>query len=155
MDRTVVDVLEHSNNASFTIRIPADYHPHLVWTQKESIGTSSRARWLQNVLDHFAEELRAVLPEVDSSWRSYSLQCLLVRAFNSVQDDDKEAIEQRAIVKTNPSLKKLSLSEWLHFYTYIDVASSKYESLWKLVKPEGFRQDEGTATSELLHPKPE
>lgn len=152
-DRTVVSVLEYSTGILFIVGIPADYYPHLAWIQRESMEGSSRAKWLQNALDHFAEELRSVSAGVDSSWRSRSLHCLILRAFYSIPDDDEAAIATAAKVQINPRLKNLTQNDWMDFYSLIDPINPSYNERWKGIKPQGFRDEEAT-TTESPHPDP-
>jgi hypothetical protein len=107
-----------------------EYHPHLIWIQQESIGVSVRSKWLQNVLDCLSEELHKVQPRVDNSWRSLSLHCLLIRAFYGILDENVTRIEAMALARINPTLKKLTIANWLKFYTLIDPVDPLYKDRW-------------------------
>lgn len=56
---------------------------------------SQQSPWHRNILDCFAEELRAGTPTFEDHWRSTSLHCLLVRMFHQMDHFDEKAIKRR------------------------------------------------------------
>lgn len=129
----MVQVLDPSTGSLFQRQIAAEYCHHLRWIQEESVGNSDRCRWLCNVLDCFAEELENLPNTMNLSWRSRSLNPLLVRAFYLIPDSNAKMVEKeghRVLRTTTPLLK-----DWQAFYIDIDVISSSYESLWNERKP--------------------
>src|SRR6267143_551204 len=99
-----------------SVNIPAEYHPHLMWIHQESLGDLQESKWLQNVIDCFAEELCAIQSDIDASWRSLSLNCLMVRTFNSMPYNDQVEIMKKVIARTNPGHKKMNANGFLQFY---------------------------------------
>ncbi|KAF9643128.1 hypothetical protein BDM02DRAFT_3192164 [Thelephora ganbajun] len=162
---TIVDVMELSTQNSFHAIISNNYGFHLAWIQHESVGNSKRSRWLQNVLDHFAEELRqAPKGGVDPSWRSPVLNPLLVRAFYGVADDKVGLIKEKVVAMVARSAcKDPSLEDWTSFYTSSDVIDPAFEAHWMKLKPCGVDQGNsglsaeatpGVLATELLEQSP-
>jgi hypothetical protein len=129
---TVVEVVEQPTGLSFQKKISPDYYSHLIWIQQESIGSTDRCRWLWNTLDCFAEELRHAPHDIDLSWRSASLNPLLVRAFYEIPDENPKEIESR--VRDELVTRNLLVGDWERFYMELDVILSVYDGRWTPIR---------------------
>lgn len=147
---TVVSIQELSTGTKFQKRIPAEYHPHLTWIKIESTGSLQRSRWLQNVLDCFVDELRPV-SEFPASWRSTTLNSLLVRAFYRLPDEDPKAINDGFYDIMGLGWTP-RLTDWNLFYSGFDVVGEAHLGKWEEVKPGHFgqhRDDDQAVTSNM------
>lgn len=126
----MVQVTHHDDEERrFQRSIAQEYYRHLCWIQQESAGADLRCRWLWNILDHLAEELEKLPDGVQESWRSCTLNSLLVRAFYEVKDLDPKSVQ--------PFVSPLKpLHVWSQFYHDIDVISTDYADLWDKLKPQ-------------------
>lgn len=132
-----------SSRSQSQVKIPQEYQKHLTWITHESMGESDQAKWLQNVLDCFAEELNCLPPDFNpsSSWRSHSLNCLIFRAYYGVDSLDKEQVEIKARARVDPASSHetpLNAQQWLQFYTQPDVILDIFDGHWLSIKPHGF-----------------
>lgn len=129
----MVHVLELSTGANFKKRIPDLYHPQLTWITRESKEKGPSSKWLQNVMDCFAEELRSV-QEFSPTWRSTSLNSLLMRRFYSIPHGDPKriAVMVNEIVQAGG---RVTIKHWIEFYTGLDVISREYFPEWALKEP--------------------
>jgi len=129
----MVDVLELSTgNWLPQMQIPVEYFPHLTWIQQESVGDSTRSKWLSNILDCFVEELQKLPPHVHPSWRSTSLNPLLVRRFNGLADEDVPGITNMVMEINGGGAP--TLEDWKDFYIDIDVISLSRWKRWSLIE---------------------
>jgi hypothetical protein len=135
----MVTVSGGSSSVIYQVQIPAEYYPHLVWIRKESEEATPRGTWLRHVLDHFAEELATIKPSADSKWRSVSLHCLLVRAYNAIDNTDKTTMTNVVKSQVNPVAGRVTKDLLWEFYTSsVDVVDSRLVERWKIIKPHGF-----------------
>lgn len=150
-----VEIQQRSTGHSSSAKIPALYHPHLTWIRWESSQNTPRSKWLQNVLDFFVQELHEIQSDVDSSWRSLSLNSLLIRTFDCIPHEDENAIMRMAPAKIDPGLDQFDrLDQWLRYYTRIDAVGLGYKPRWMSLKPYFFSQNgEATSMEEILHSK--
>ncbi|KAF9643521.1 hypothetical protein BDM02DRAFT_3191508 [Thelephora ganbajun] len=139
---TIMDVTELSTQDSFRTTISGNYRFHLAWIQLESVGDSKRCKWLQNVLDHFAEELsQAPRGGADPLWRSPVLNPLLMRVFYQVPDDQAKSIKEKVVAVVARSARKdPTIEDWKDFYTSCDVINPTFETCWTKLKPHGINQ---------------
>jgi hypothetical protein len=135
----MVTVSGGSSSVIIQVQIPAEYYPHLIWIRKESEEATPRGVWLRHVLDHFAEELGTIKPSADSKWRSVSLHCLLVRAYNAIDNTDKATMTNVVKSQVNPEAGRVTKDLLWEFYTTsVDVVDSRLVERWKIIKPHGF-----------------
>ena len=136
LNYTEVTVTNRSTGKSFQKKIPSEYHFHLGWIEQESTEGSRRSKWLQNVMDHLAEELDKAPLDLQPSWRSASLNALLVREFHGVMDSDGAELQKRAATLVGVPGETLTPQNWEHFYFGVDVISGNYKDRWKDTKPQ-------------------
>ena len=144
---TVVKAFELSTGAEFRKRIPGLYHPHLSWIEHELTRRPSTSKWLQAVMDCFADELRQE-EEFPSTWRSRSLNSLLIREFCGIPHDDPKAISRCAAGKMLLARTTLTVDQWWEFYTHVDVVGPRFHPTWAEIKPQFFKADGGGTPAE-------
>lgn len=84
------------------------------------------------MLDRLAEELHELPDMADDSWRSYTLNPLLARAFYSLPDQNQEAIEQTIFYQ-----KPTTVETCRSFYSALDFLT--YAKRWDKIYPETAR----------------
>jgi hypothetical protein len=97
---------------------------------------ADRSVWLRNVLDHFAEELLQTPSEACQSWRSSSLNSLLVRAFHRLPDDNPNKVLARVSNSWAQNPLNVTTKAWEAFYFDIDVIWEEYADRWGDIKPQ-------------------
>jgi hypothetical protein len=135
VDHTVVKVVNQDETVSFQKMIHPAYYRHLIRYQEESVGASERCRWLWKVLDRFAEELQKLPDTVEDSWRSYTLNPLLTRAFHALSDHDQTGIEKCMFSITNKTMKASK-----KFYLELDILT--HVERWNGLFPEEARPED-------------
>ena len=110
-----------ANRNKLLVKIPRPYHVHLTRITEESVGISKRSGWLRHILDHFAAELRELKQNTTPpSWRSATLNCLIVRAFHCIPDDDEELLKRifriLALLGDCKGTRRMTESDWICLY---------------------------------------
>ena len=87
-------------------------------------------------MDHLAEELDKAPLHLQPSWRSASLNALLMREFHGVMDSDGVELQKRAATLVGVPGETLTPQNWEHFYFGINVISGNYKDHWEDTKPQ-------------------
>jgi hypothetical protein len=130
-----VHLKQLQDGTEFQRRIPTEYHFHLAWIQQESKQNYPESAWLRNVMDHFAEELLKFPSVACPSWRSASLNSLLMRAFNNIFNNKATPIE-KFVSSLVGEPEMLNIVDWQEFYFDANVINCKYDTHWASRKPQ-------------------
>lgn len=132
-------MVDMTNQSIIDREIPAIYLFHLHWMMQEAFpqGEPSRkelirSMWLQNVLDVFVDEIKAV--EVTPDWRSGVLNPILVRALHAVDDFNQREILRAAQKECQLSGKTMTIKHWEGFYLNLDVVAPTHHLWWCMIK---------------------
>lgn len=132
---TRVYIKELSTGKDFRANVPREYHFHLSWIGRESAEGGNRGLWLLNVLDCFVDELLEH-PSEFSSWRSSTLNPLLVRTFFEAEGDGPGLLRTKLATRLQTEAKLLGVEDWKQFYHNQDVIGSSYDVIWMYLKPQ-------------------
>jgi hypothetical protein len=145
-----ISVVDNLNESTFERTIPKAYIFHLNWMSNEANSTPvgirryRRSAYLRQVLDAFAEEIKAT--EGLTEWRSAVLTPVLVRAYHNLNDFARTSIEAHA-KKVLLHYGKLTEQHWAAFYFQCDVIDPSNSIRWTSVKEIVPQDTEGVSNS--------